>query len=122
MCLYSQDNIQTLATHSPTFVWEGGGRKGIRGSRFERQDIFGNGNRHKAVENLQYFQKEQTLSERFSQFWVFCKKMTELSFPPPSSHSTHESVILSKGKNESQIDSYKPEIYTFYTFQKCKEM
>ena len=25
MCLYSQDNIQTLATHSPTFVWEGGG-------------------------------------------------------------------------------------------------
>ena len=31
MCLYSQDNIQTLSTHSPTFVWEGRSEKEIRG-------------------------------------------------------------------------------------------
>ena len=104
MCLYSQDNIQTLATHSPSFVWEekeAGTEKEIRG--FLMPDWKAEGKKHLEMKtNIKW-----GVSANFGSFVRWLNYHSLPTFP-----STHESVILSKGKNGSQIDSYKPEIYT----------
>ena len=117
MCLYSQDNIQTLSTHSPTFVWEGDRKKKLEA--FWQWTIA-----QLIILKLKLEHKEKQTKANFCVLGNL-RSFVRAIVPSPPFPPKHESVIFWKAKNGSQIDSeFKPETFFFgnITFKSKRQL
>ena len=118
MCLYSQDNIQTLSTHSPTFVWEGRSEKEIRGILTMDNSTIG----HFEVKARTQRKTNKGKLWCVGQFEVFCESYRSLSTFSPQTWISH---LLKGQKWSCQIDSeFKPETFIFrnITFKSKRQL